>query len=196
MSEFVNLRAARKTSTRSGDRNYRVKRLDDRLGSEIKASRTGAARLTARGRPRREATTVEAIAARAVGMRDRSLSRPVRIVAAIGDDDVPLDSAIFSGNIRIVDSQASQQLLSENREAGKGLAGATQAAAVGTPIAAVETKRAEVTLSGCLRRMRAKCCRTIETMTNRLANLCDPRCFWRFAKCSIPYPSPPFRIGA
>jgi len=41
----VNLRAVEYVN-RSGDRNYRV-RLHDRLGSEIKASRTGAARLTA-----------------------------------------------------------------------------------------------------------------------------------------------------
>jgi two-component system response regulator LytT len=41
----VNLRAVEHVN-RSGDRNYRV-RLRDRLGSEIAASRTGAARLTA-----------------------------------------------------------------------------------------------------------------------------------------------------
>ena len=48
---IVNLRAVEHVN-RSGDRNYRV-RLHDRLGSEIKASRTGAARLTAALKARR-----------------------------------------------------------------------------------------------------------------------------------------------
>ena len=48
---IVNLRAVEHVNP-SGDRNYRV-RLHDRLRSEVKASRTGAARLTAAFKARR-----------------------------------------------------------------------------------------------------------------------------------------------